>query len=189
MRICLDLPFKGSRTYLHSTDIFDALTTKLGVNSAVSLKISRFVHHPLVAIPASEVSDPHAYPVKFSGEALSGRVDLVLSEDTTRAVTRIVPYDENAIVADALLDGPTIRSTSHGGARAIERIVALNKRLISEVATPGKRLAFVSLAFSRTPNQDSLFVLKLESRLGTRLFRSSIEADGEPLGEIVFSGI
>jgi hypothetical protein len=188
MRFPLDLPFKGKRQYLHSTDIFDALIDRFDIIGPVELTMRRFVHFPLVAVPTSEVSDPHDFPVHFCGQSASGRLDLVLGEDEQRAVERRISYDEEAIAAGSVIEGATITSTGTQGS-SIERIVALNKRLISECTKPHGKLAFARLSFSYTPDRQSALVLKLESNIGTRLYRSSVHADGRLVGDVVFSGL
>ncbi len=65
--------------------------------------------------------------------------------------------------------------------------MALNKRLIQATLKPNKKLLFTSVHLTSLPPSENLKI-RLESNLGTRLFRSSIHSDGTHLGKIVFYG-
>ena len=184
----LDLPFKGNRKYLHSTDIFNACLRVTGAGSDLSLKISDMISHPLEALPACAAEVGKTYPARFSGRSPNGAHDLVLREREDKAVERRIDYDEDRIASGSMLHENRVESEDLAGVTAIERIVALNKYLIQTTARPGKTLLFASIFLRRLP-QTAFIRLQLESRLGTRLFRSSIHGRDELLGEIVFYGV
>lgn len=183
----LDLPYKGGRQYLHSTDIFEALTALTGATGSISLKISGMIVHPVEVLPAAGMRTGENYPARFRCLGRGGEWDLLLRERMDEVVSRRIPYDEDAIADGASLRDDAIESLEAGSAKLIERIVALNKHLI-KARHAGRTLLFASLFLARQPVRPDLRLV-LESSLGTRLFRSSIHSGGERLGEIVFYGV
>jgi len=100
--IVLDLPFKGAREYLHSTDIVPALTelarNLYGPQAWVESLILRrpFRHAIQVSFePAEGYSG--SFRVRYEGESISGWL-----VETDSPVARRVPYDSSPISAAAV---------------------------------------------------------------------------------------
>ena len=184
----MSLAFKGERTYLHSTDIFDALIAQTKVSRNLHLNIKHSLTHQIEAMDAADCDDPNAYPARFSGEGPNGSLDIVMRE-TDREVAARVPYDEDAVIRDSRIEKSSIHGRYQSTGTLIERLVALNKRLISDTVKPGKKLMFTSISLSELLPHDAPLTLTLESRLGTKLFRSGIHFEQERIGEIVFYGV
>lgn len=187
-RFPVDVAFKGARTYLHSTDIFNFLVRETGAARKLSLKFTDMLTTPIEAVPAGDVANPDAAPARFRGETADGsQIDLVIRPSGgTEAIGRY-PYDEEAVASEGRIGGSVIESTDGSLASPIERIVALNKRLILDTIKPGKKMLFASITLDHVPQAPHLRI-ELKSRLGVRLFRSSIASDGQALGEIIFYG-
>lgn len=188
-RFPIDVGFKGERPYLQSADIFDAIVARTGARRDLRLTIRRLLSHPLYAVPAHEIADPEGAAGRFRGHSERDEFDFVIVEHADMAVASRVPYDEQRVVADACLEGDMISSRTGKGASTMERVVALNKLLIHSVINPGKKLLFSSVTLSQLPEREAHLTVRLEARLGTKLYRSSIARDGRGIGEITFYGV
>ena len=188
MVISLDIPFKGSRTYLQSADIFNALVRATQAEGPFRLDFKKLLTTPIEAIPASESSNPAAAPARFRASGPNGQIDLVIRPVGRGEVTARVPYDEDEVISNSVITGLEIDCNHVGSASPIERMVALNKRLILEVLKPGKKLLFTSIALTHLPLGPNIHI-KLRFHQGTKIFKSHISSAGERIGEIVFYGV
>jgi hypothetical protein len=185
----IDVPLREKRSYLHSTNLFDFLVASTGADSRLSLSFRRKIEHEVQALPAAEVADVESFPARFSGERGDARVDMVFAErQPLTPLRRREPYNEAAVTEGCRIDGLTIHSDASNGATPIERIVALNKWLIAQTTAPDKILIFSKISLATVPRVDAALTVRLKSRLGLTLFRSTIAADGAHVGEIVFYG-
>ena len=185
----IDVPLRQHRDYLHSTNLFDFLVQRTGVQEDLSLMFRQKVTAECDAFPAAEIEHAERCPVRFTGRTGAEAVDLVLVEREPRmALSRREPYDEEAVAAGSRIQDAAIFSGGANGATAIERIVALNKRLLTNLTQSQRVLVFSRLWLRRVPPQEADLEIRLESRLGQTLFRSAILANGERTGEIVFYG-
>jgi hypothetical protein len=189
MPIPIDVPLREKRTYIQSASLFDFLVDVTGVRQNLNLSFRRKIECEIEAVPVAEVTDVTQYPARFSGEGARGNVDLVMVEKAPlRPIERRESYNEPAVIADSKIDGVTITSEHGNGASAIDRIVALNKRMIGQTKAPGKVLVFSKIFLSALPANDARLRIVLKSHLGVTLFRSAIFVDDKEAGEIVFYG-
>jgi hypothetical protein len=185
----IEVPLREKRTYLQSASVFDFLVARTGVRRKIALTFRRKIECEVEALPAPGRGDIESYPARFSGESDCGRVDMVLTErQPLTPVPRREPYNEAGVLAGHRIDGLTIEGDSDNGASAIDRIVALNKRLINQTTAPQKVLVFSKIALKTLPDNKARLKIHLKSRLGLTLFRSVIFANDEEVGEIIFYG-
>jgi len=184
----IDVPLREKRTYVQSASLFDFLVAKTGVNRNISLSFRRKIECHVEAVPADSCVSENC-PARFSGEGQHAHFDLAIVEKAPlQRLERHEPYDEPAAVASSRIEGTSISSESGNGASAIDRIVALNKRLILQTTAPKKVLIFSKIFLSTLPSNGAPLTVTLKSRLGLTLFRSTVSADGCEVGEIVFYG-
>ena len=69
-----------------------------------------------------------------------------------------------------------------------ERMVAANKQLILRVLKPGVPLIAAKLSFDGFLPDGAAFQMRLDSHLGTRIFKSSLLRDNQKIGEFVYYG-
>jgi hypothetical protein len=189
MPIPVDVPLREHRTYIQSASLFDFLVGVTGVRQNLNLNFRRKIECDIEAVPVTEVANAALYPARFSGEGARGYVDLVMVEKLPRQpIQRRESYDEPAVIADSRIDGLTITSERGNGASAIDRIVALNKRMIAQTTAPGKVLVFSKIILNTLPAADATLRVSLKSHLGVTLFRSTVFVNGGEAGEIVFYG-
>ena len=189
VRFPIDIAFKGDRTYLQSADIFDSIIANTGASRNLKLQFRRILSHKIEAVDASAVDQPEACPARFTGEGDNGAFDLLIVDDPTTEIAARVPYDEPRVIRDSHIEGSQISSQDGQDASVMERVVALNKHLIHSTVKPGKKLLFSSANLISLPARTAHLTVRLESRLGVRLFKSSIHVGADRVGEIIFYGV
>lgn len=188
MGLPLQISFKGARSYLQSADIFNALVAETGAERDFFLKFSSMLSTPIEAVPAKEVAEPGKAPARFRALGPKGEIDVVIRPTGHGTIADRVPYDEDAVTRESVINGRSISCDNSTSATPLERMVALHKRLIHEVLKPEKKLLFTSVSLSHLPVHSNLRI-ELIANLGTKLFRSAIFSNDDRLGEIVFYGV
>ena len=188
----LDLPFKGGRSYLHGTDIIPALLEIAGPVRSFSVQIHRVTSHVLVAEAVSEAEvaalrRARTLCVLMSYETLDGdKAMLAVTEDPLQTPAASVPYDEAAVVRTATRCGDRIEQGGSSIGSLFERIVALNKRLLSELEGELPWL-FCALELSDLPKDSTPLSLASEGRGGRGIYKSRVAADGVDIGTVIFA--
>jgi hypothetical protein len=184
------VPLREKRTYLHSTNLFDFLVARTGAQHNLNLMFRRKIEHEIEALPAAECGDVESYSARFSADTDTGKIDLVFAEkQPLKLLQRREPYNEDAVAQGSRIEDAAIFSNHDNGASLIERIVALNKKLLGHISEGTKVLLFSKVSLKSLPDNKSDLKIALKSRLGMKLFRSVILANGKEIGEIVFYGI
>jgi hypothetical protein len=185
----INVPLRGNRDYLHSTNLFDFLVARTRAHRNLMLMFRRKITCEVQACPATQGRDPQSYPARFIGEGNDGRTDLFLTEaHPLTPLGQREPYNEDAVAAGSRIEGNAILSDEHNGASAIERMVALNKRLLSSIVQERRVLVFSKISLASLPDRKARLKVMLLSRLGMTLFRSRIFVNETEFGEIVFYG-
>lgn len=194
----LDLAFRGSRDYLHGTDLYETITHLPGLDVGTgSLGItfhSRLRNQPDLLLLDEQDFSWRNNPA-FRGELRIGEgssaVQGVLLESARPIVAR-KPCNEPAVAAFGEVDVEARRAFLKEGVEGspIEQIVFLNKKL-HQLALPelGTKWLFARLelvAPLNTPPQGG-FSLHLAQVLGGRFTRTNIEKNGQRLGTLFFS--
>lgn len=192
----LELAYKGTRTYLHGTDMYNAIMDHLGrsmpqrVRGPLKMVMHEFARNQLdllYSIGAERCPRPENARLEFS---LSDDVSGWLSE-TDRPVRSSRPYPENEIVAGSRIEGQAIIAASGASFSAIEVLVSLTKHLHSTLRPGPAGWAFTRLDLQRRledSDKDNLQVELLHA-LGNRLTKSAVRAGPTPLGHIYFSAV
>jgi len=127
----LQLKYKGARTYLHGSDIFNALEDSLSVSDAgylSKLVFKRFARNQ-IAILMEEPADTRNVLGTALWKSDSGEEKRLWLTETDVAVTESYPFDEEAILAHAAVDDQHIQLTVPNAYSLIENIIALTKKL------------------------------------------------------------
>lgn len=192
----LALRFKGERTYLHGTDVYDAAVHCLrarwpGIEGRCRFAFHRVATRPLtVAIvgygsgarPPGCVAEMHV-----TG---GGPEATAWFTERAGAVAGRYPYDEDAVVRDCALLDREIAMEVPARARPIEALVAMTKRLHYSVAKPDRgRWMFVRLDLKRLLRDDDArgMRVRLIGEPRPTLSRADVVVRGEPLGAIYFA--
>lgn len=134
----LDLPFKGSRNYLHSTDIYPALVElvreQIGSDAWVSsLCLRRPFRNRILASFENSDAATGSFGIRNESNTITGSLT-----ETRMPVTRRIPFDSSVVTASALLgsDSAEILHPSPG-LTPLETFMGLMKLLANEV-NPGQ---------------------------------------------------
>jgi hypothetical protein len=184
----LSVPFKGARDYLHSTDIFNAFFIELGDYDAFEMVLYQKMVHTLSLVPMANVQDKSNYSGLIFYTKHGENHILGISENKSERVQSRVPYDEESLVCEAKIDteNKSIELAHQAGHSFVDHIVALNKNLLQKILSSDAKWALTKLELDKTP-MEGHYTLKMVSNLGTKLVKSAIDVDGEPLGFIYFS--
>lgn len=185
MRIAFDIPLKGERTYLHSTNILTAFRSHFSFAGPVKLEFRRMIHHPIYL--AADAPD-HADRVgKFAFKTSEEWQTYGIFVDETRKISGHLPNNEPAIIAASTFgEGDEDWAFGHVGQPAsfIDTIVGLNKVLVGRHAK-GKKAIFSAIAIEVVPDDGKVGVV-LTKRLGSKIFMSDVLLNDRKIGNLTF---
>lgn len=195
----MNFKFKGTRNYVHGTDIYNAIANFATEQLAlVELKDIHYTLHKVMRKNLSiEVFKNERVPkrkntaIVFLCRSENDYYQFMLQEND-QDVKGSYEYDENAIVEDCKYDPDkkTLELTDAKTYTDIELIVALNKRLLNLVFPegPGKWF-FTQLKINEYIKKSNYrnITLKFIKNLNFKLTKSQITIDGKEIGHIFFS--
>lgn len=187
----LDLRFKGDRDYLHGTDIIPALLQLAGPLQKLSVQIHRKTSNELSAqwvdeLKLSQMRKAGDICVLMSYEMLDGcKKYIVVTEDLSTPVKDSQPYDEQKVVNAASIQKQTITQELYAAGTLIERMVALNKSLLTQLEGHSSWL-FCGLELKNLPDETAPLAISLKNKFGRGLYKSVIVTNGEELGSLTF---
>ena len=192
----LELAYKGTRTYLHGTDMYNAVMKYFerilpqhvrGPLKMVMHEFARTQVDLLYSIGAERCPRPENARLEFSlADEVSGWL-----RETDRPVLASRPYSEDEIVAGSRIEGQAIIAAPGASYSAIEVLVSLTKQLHTTLRPGEAGWAYTRLELQRPLSDgdaDSLQVELLHT-LGNRLTKSAVRVGNTPLGHIYFSGV
>lgn len=197
-RVLLDLPYKADRNYLHGTDMYDAIVHHVGATQPERCdgqfgllfrklcrhqgSLSFFADNGLVPPPENLVAE---FRLLTGSQKIVGWVC-----ETTQPVTRRIPYREEQIVGQCIIQDQMIEISRPTSFSAIEVLVAMNKHL-HEVFCSSKngKWLFTRLELERLlrPTDASTFKIVLSQNFRNLMTKSTILIENSILGYIYFS--
>ena len=183
----LFLGFKGSRDYVHGTDIFNSCENLLNGRGlyigALSLRKMTSSH---LAITDSPISSRQTVGTVEVVGPTEDKGILYLQE--VRPATERRAYDENLIADRALLIGPSASIERMIDFTVIENIVAVKKKLCYALSPIEKgKWVFAQLRLSqKLPSYFDTLTITRTSKVGSVFSKSDINIDGKLLGQIAF---
>jgi hypothetical protein len=178
------LPYLGDRTYIHGTSIVEMIFREFEPKFPLQVKF----HSPIRG--AVDVRKPSGQrpnvEVLFgnNGERVSyGLFDLGNGELNNR-----IPFNEGALASEFTAGERSVASPHGADTSLISRVVVMNKALVAKMF-PGVtgKWWFASLLVGAWPSRATSVELEYAGGIGTKLARSTIRVDGEPVGDIHFS--
>ena len=194
--IPLELVYKGTRDYLHGTDMYDAIMEQLRsavpqhAHGAVKMVMHGFARHQcdlMYMLGQARCPKPVDARVEFFlGDIVSGWLT-----ETARPVLSRRPYKEDELVASSRIDGHSIIAGVVVPCSVIEILVALTKRLHTVLRPDQAKWAFTRLELQRPLADDDAGRLQVEllQSLGNRLTKSAVRTESMALGHIYFSAV
>jgi hypothetical protein len=187
--------FRGTRDYLHSTDIYGELIA--GAHAAGLAPIDGMValemRMPITTqpefhfgdAPSSECPAAAAFRLGIQSDVISGAILA-----SNRPVIGCRPYDESRISSEARIAGRKVELFAETGMSPIEVVTALGVHQHKTLFPPpvGKRWLLARL-FLRRPlrSQDaSTITISLDRVVGKSMTRSSVATLNEQLGHMDF---
>lgn len=193
----LKLCFKGSRTYLHGTDVYEEIAALArrelrSDDCRLQFAIRRFfsAQPDLHWTPAPGAPGrPADAVVDFSVSTPAPGVSGWMSESSRKVDCR-VDYDEDLVVARCSYGEDSIAILGETGYRPIEVAVSMTKALHNrQMPAVSGRWIFTKLEMGRLfrPGDARNLSILLRQNLHGRLTKSDIRAGGESIGSIYFS--
>ena len=194
------LKFKGARDYLHGTDAYSCIVKEVGREAGTTpgrlqLRLHRVTERQVlgeIGLPAEfQKRDEDVFAeatIAFNERSLVARLI-----ETADPVDGRYPYDEDAIVDGAKIDGESIQGAADCGQSAIETLVALTKKLHYALFPPedGAEKLWMFSGLDLTTVLDDGDVGRIavvhERRIGVRLSRSKVLIDLNETGKVDFS--
>lgn len=196
--VLLDLPYKADRDYLHGTDMYDAIVHHVGAtlpercDGQLGLlfrklcrhqgSLSFFVDNGLASPPENLVAE---FRLATGRQKIIGWVS-----ETTQSVTRRIPYPEEQIVGECIIQDHMIEISRPTSFSAIEVLVAMNKHLHEVFCSSQKgKWLFTRLELQRLlrPKDASSFKIVLSQNFRNLMTKSTILIKDRILGYIYFS--
>lgn len=186
--------FKGSRDYVHGTDIYKSFCDYWHGESDGQLQSLQISFHGIarqnLELHDGDLGDEKTKVLISALKKDGTRLKFSLRESDDSPSNRYA-YDEEAVVSgwttggdglSGILEKPSPEYTT------IESVVALNKAFLTELHKPKGKWLFARLKVKGLlPESCGLIRLMTSASSNLRLVRSKIEIDGEPVGEIYFS--
>lgn len=178
----LKFKFKGSRDYVHGTDIVNAIINE---TSKTKFKLD---------IKFKELSDTY---LNVSKSAENHCTDFSIDEEryylspTSSEITENYEYDEDSIVENAIVSTTEISLKDSSKFSEIEVWIALVKKFHLETISQDGKWLFtrakidIDKLSAKTENK----IVKLKRRIGFKFTESEIYGDNKLIGKIFFSMI
>jgi len=197
--IPLSVPFKGNRTYIHSTDVYPAVLAALEEHSGlpanelqkVDFVFRHICHQQIQMAPELPEDETAVATFSFTHKNLPAKW-FVFERDEAIANRRECPEDSIIETSTVNLETQSIKAPFAANPKGtlIETIVALNKALHEKAFPDAKgKWLFTQIQTNSalpgiTPEEIEIEIVR---RFGLRLTKSEIRFDGQPGGHIFFS--
>jgi len=188
----LDLVLKGDRDYVTGADILLALLHETDAVSDLTLRFHRLTDHGIEMVELAATDPIGEAEGVFLYKDSTGSPRRVLLRALNQTIEARVPYPEELAIADAVIEGQTVRSRKAEGFSFIERAIALNKLLLTRLCATDKstKWIFTRIDLPERPRMPMPVVsLTASSIANPRLIRSELRLDDRPYGHIWFSGV
>lgn len=181
--ITLDVPLRGNRNYVHSTDLFAALDDLAGRFLAPRAYLKNFTLRRQARRQVAVQFTPH--PDAF------GTFALALPHQTLEgwlvegagAITRRVSFDESAIARQAVVEpGRVFLTAPVKGYSGFEQLIVLFKMLCAQ-SSPGA-WRFTELDLLRPIADETPLGVSRSQMVLNRLLDGVLDQDGRPLGRV-----
>jgi hypothetical protein len=186
--------FRGSRDYIHSTDIYEEIIAGANVmglvpSGQIGLQIRRkIVRRPIYLF--SRRALPEEKDAAYANIGLSGSEWLVRVVDTAQPVEATKTYDEQRIFEASFIDEKAVFLRQNIGMRPIEVVTALSVKLHKTLFPPSplQRWLLGRLQVSRPlSSRDAEYMaIEIERRIGRNITRARVIAEEGAIGSLTF---
>ncbi|MEP2448772.1 MAG: hypothetical protein ABJI69_16180 [Balneola sp.] len=188
----ISFKFKGSRRYVHGTDMIEKVFQKVDDIDHFNIRIQKMTSNNLI-LKEEESESPVA---KIDIKTHSGITRKFHYDESDENVVGRYEYDEAEVVKKAVLDfdEESIQMNFNDKYSWVENIVALHKRLLNEAISNEVKWLFVGLELKsleglKKLSSDNVFTISISKKLRLKLIQSNIYLDNILIGQIKFSSI
>jgi len=185
-RIALDLPLKGTRKYLHSTNILSELIARFSITGPVKLEFRQMIYHPIYLLPdGPEVPNRVG---KFSFKEGDSSRSFGIYVDESRKITGHIDDHEPEIIAASKRDGDKFHGVIDHPGNFINTIVALNKTVVGTHMGADKKAIFTTLILDAIPDKGEIGI-ELIKKMGTKIYVSDVIWNKAKIGSLTFMAV
>lgn len=188
----LYLKFKGSRSYLHGSDIYNVVSEKLmeRFDGYIARLVFRHFARHQIELLQDKPTDMANVVGSGAWQTSEGRSLQFWLRETSQPVTESYPFDEDAISTPAVIQGTVICGNRSNPYSLIENIIALTKKLNYALSpnVEGKWVFGQLNINTKPPTEWSIIEITRTVSVGSSFSRNSISIDGTAYGEIRFVG-
>lgn len=178
------LPYLGDRNYVHGTTIVERVLTELKPGFPLDIRFQS----PILGAVDARMAPNEKPNVAVAFERDGQRVLYGLFDAGHGVLDNRRSFDERGIAACLTVGERCVGSPHDSSASLIARVVVMKKALMARMfpAARGKWW-FAGLWLDAWPAGAARVDVEFDGGTGTRLVRSTIRADGDPIGKIFFS--
>lgn len=188
METKLNLKYKGSRNYIHGSDIFMAATNFfLEQNGYIKrLAFKSFARNQLKISFDEPLSNDRALGYGILSSPLGNKKFFLI--ETGQSVTERYPYDENEVLDGSQIFDAYIENSTPNKYSTIENIIALTKKLNNHLSPEISGKWLFGQLDVKDALPDSWHEIKVTRKtcIADSFSRNLIEIDGQDYGEIRF---
>lgn len=191
----IEFKFKGSRNYIHGSDLFNAM---IPVNLSIGVHNLRFSVHDFVYSPVCQIyltdnketlnNLPHINArCQYDMEGITHFLALTQVGNDASLAGRY-KYDEEEILSLCHMEGEGIALIQHSPFTFIENVVAMNKHMHQQLFPDalGKWI-FTRIDLMHGCDEQESIALQLKHNMNYRLTKTDILVNGVKVGDIFFS--
>ena len=181
--------FKGSRTYIHGTDIYNFLIKFFDDNiSKIDLSFHSISNKNITLLSSISDNDELNFVFKYVDSNLEQKV--IYAVENNSLIEEQYDYNEDLIYENSqlYLDEEKVSLSKNTGFTFIENIVAMNKYLLENLFEKDGKWYFTRLQLNKPIlDLEGKIEIKLKSNFNFKLTKSEIYADEKVVGYIYFS--
>lgn len=186
-RFFVDFPFRGSRTYIHSTSIVNHFLHGLGPCDGFEIMLRHWMSSRVVFTLLPEGRQPGG--TGHVSVTRDGRTRLwQMDEDTDFPASARDSYDEDAPPVTLDVATRSARVGACEGSTYCDRLIAANKKLIEAALSPGVKLIAAKIRLDVPVDDATPIDMTLTGNVGTRIFKTGLRENGQNIGEVIFYG-
>ncbi len=184
----LNFCFKGSRNYVHGTDVVASLFKVYAKSELTQIDIK---FNGLASINLDMIEGDAAENAKVNIRWLeAGQEKYYQLVEAGEPIDCRYEYDEDAIIQKTTLnlDEKSIELTENTGYSLCENFVALNKNLLQSLYPEEQgKWYFTRLEQNKIISEDALIEVRLIKNFNFRLTKSEILVDAQVIGSVYFT--
>jgi len=186
------LPLLGTRTYLHGTTLFDALTQHVPQAATVSFTISKRIDSDRVVFivqPGDDQSADVYAKLTWRTDASSGLI--AVKPLAPSAEPRRAPYDEDLVTRALVYDDQSVTMEKASPFSFVATLIPMFKALLANYVDLAKTGQWMFTRLDLEHLRNDLFPVRLQYAgiIGNSLARSNIECGSRRVGTLYFSWV